>query len=123
MIMKFYDVEHEQGYKAIISRMAYADEYHNAVAYLLALDNVTRKHVSDVFNFADDCIVPDALSKAWQTSTSLKTTRLAFNLWCGWCSDSEEEPNAEAYSVASIFNSGYAEYYLNAIGIRFNINN
>ena len=83
----FADDTHWQSFTEIINKMQKSDVYHMSVAYLLALDTVTRQHVSDIFDFSEDCIRPDALEKPWQTGISLKTTRLAFNLWNGYCSD------------------------------------
>jgi hypothetical protein len=116
----FKDDEHEKAYNRILKCMAYVDEFHDSVAYLLALDSVIRKHVNDVFDFEDDCIKPDALSKPWQTGTSLRTTRLTFNLWCGWCGG-EDENSSSDYSVAKIFDGTLADYYMVAVCIRFGI--
>jgi hypothetical protein len=121
--MKFENLEHEKTYKSIVGRMSYLDEYHKAVAYLLSLDNVLRKHIEDVFDFQRDCIKLEGLQKPWQTGTSKKTTRLAFNLWNSCCSDviADDDVNAQMYSVSAIFSSCYAEYYFNAIRIRFGL--
>ena len=124
----FIDDKHWQSFTEIINQMQHSDVYHMAVAYLLSLDTVTRQHVSDIFDFSEDCIRPDALQKPWQTGTSQKTTRLAFNLWNGYCSDGETYTDSEGYtadlpsgnySVADIFSCSYAAYYWEAIKIRF----
>ena len=124
----FADDTHWECFTAIINQMQQSDVYHLSVAYLLALDTVTRQHVSDVFSFEEDCIKPDALSQPWQTSTSRKTTRLAFNLWNGYCSDGKTYTDSEGYtadlpsgnySVADIFSCSYAPYYWQALQIRF----
>lgn len=83
--MKFKDEKHEQAYAALMKRMDSdeQDVYRMALAYLLTLDVVCREHLSDLYDFEDCCIHSDALTAAWQTSTSLKTTRLAFNLFTG----------------------------------------
>jgi hypothetical protein len=119
MVTFFNGIEHEKAYNRILKCMAYDDEYHNSVAYLLALDDVLRKHFLEVFDFDNDCIKPDALQKPWQTGTSLKTTRLTFNLWCGWCSD--DVKNSDAYSVSRIFDGTLADYYMIAVSIRFHL--
>lgn len=75
--------------------MKHLDEYHTSAAYLLSLDVVCRKHTTELFDFYEDIICPEGLKKAWQTSTSSKTTRLLFNLWNGYCTeekDGYEEP-------------------------------
>lgn len=124
----FMDDTHWQCFTAIITQMQQSDVYHMAVAYLLALDTVTRQHVSDIFDFEEDCIKLDALSKPWQTGTSCKTTRLAFNLWNGCCTNGDTYTDEEGYTedlpsreygVDAIFSCEYAPYYWQAIKIRF----
>lgn len=124
----FADDKHWKSFTAIIAQMQQSDVYHMAVAYLLALDTVTRQHVNDVFDYDSDCIKLDALEKPWQTGISRKTTRLAFNLWNGCYTDGETYIDDEGYpddlpsgnySVADIFSCSYAPYYWQAIKIRF----
>lgn len=117
--MKFRDEEHEQKYAALLKRMDAADYdvYRTALAYTLTVDEVCRQHLSDLYDFEENCICPDAIGADWQTSTSLKTTRLAFNLFndgTAWT----EEP--ERLAPAEIFCCNYAPYYIEAIKIRFN---
>lgn len=124
----FANDKHWESFTAIINQMQQSDVYHMSVAYLLALDTVTRNHVNEIFNFEEDCIRPDALSEPWQTDTSRKTTRLAFNLWNGCCCDGETYTDSEGYTrdlpsryfaVDDIFSSEYAPYYWQALKIRF----
>lgn len=128
--MKFFDESHETKYNEFCNRMKYLDEYHKAVAYLLALDTVCREHPTALFDFGEDIIKPDGLHKDWQTGTSRKTTRLLFNLWNGYCSDGETGKDKDGYEVElpsqyyaadNIFNCNYAPYYFEAIRIRFPI--
>jgi hypothetical protein len=108
--------------------MKYSDVYHISVAYLLTLDDITRKHFSDVFDIDDDCIKHDALKDHWQTSTTLKVTRLAYNLWNGCTDDGDEYTDSEGYteplpsemySVDNIFCCSYARYFFEAVKLRF----
>lgn len=126
--MKFYDDTHKSKYDEFCKKMKYLDEYHRTVAYLFALDKVCREHIGDIFNFAEDGIIREGLHKGWQTSTSRRTTHLAFNLWNSCCSDGEtykdnqgyedELPSVE-YTPDHIFCDGYAEYYFEAVRLRF----
>lgn len=125
---KFFDEKHWQNFTEIIGKMQKSDVYHISVAYLLALDTVTRNHVKDIFDFDEDCIKLEGLEKPWQTGTSRKTTRLAFNLWNGCCSDGETYTDEEGYkrdlpsrhfAVDDIFSSEYAPFYWQALKIRF----
>jgi len=94
------------------------DCYHKAVAYLLTLDEECNKHVSDLFDFEKDAIKPfGTLSLPWQTGTSVKTTRLMFNLWSGVSididkSESVYDETRKYYTPEEIFCCGYAPYFL-----------
>lgn len=125
---KFYDKEHENAFYNILNRMKNTDCYHQAVAYLFALDTVCRQHLDDLFDFDENLIKRDGLHNGWQTGTSTKTTRLAFNLWNGCSSDGDtyldedgykSDLPSSAYSVAEIFCCSYAPYYYEAIKIRY----
>lgn len=120
--MKFKDQNHEELYKKICGKMRYLDTYHQALAYLLALDTVCRNHISDIYDIAEDSIKTNCINKEWQTSTSKKTIRLAFNLWNGTTSDitsDEEEKNSNLYSVDEIFCCEYAPFYWESIKLRY----
>lgn len=120
--------DHWLNFTDIINQMKKSDVYHMAVAYLLALDTVTRQHVPEIFDFEEDCIKLEGLDKPWQTGTSRKTTRLAFNLWNGCCSDGQTYTDEDGYTrdlpsrhfaVDDIFCCEYAPYYWQALKIRF----
>lgn len=122
MSMKFTCEEHKQAFIRFLNRMKSRDCYHQAVAYLLALDPILRVHALDVFNFADDCVKLDtALQHGWQTGTSRKSTRLLMNLWNGWCrdSDAEDAPPSAYFAVDEIFCCEYAPFYWEAIKLRY----
>ena len=118
----FKDKEHEKRYTSICTKMKYLDEFHRSTAYLLSLDEVCRKHISDIFDFEEDAIIPEGLHENWQTGTSRKTTRLMFNLWNGYNSEGEpleEEQPSGNYTPDNIFSCSYAPYYWQAIRLRF----
>lgn len=121
----FLDLEHQELYNKLCSTMssrAALDEYHLAAAYLMSLDTVCRKHTGDIFDFEEDSIKPEGLSKEWQTGTSSKTTRLMFNLWNGYNSEGEpleEEKPSSYYTPEHIFACSYAPYYWQAIKLRY----
>ena len=126
--MKFKDNDHELNYEATINMMKSTDCYHQSVAYLLSLDDVCFEHINDIFDFADNSIKTEALYQAWQTGTSRKTTRLAFNLWNGYCSEGEtyigddgfeEQLPSQYYSPSEIFCCSYAPFYWEAIKLRY----
>ena len=126
--IKFRDEEHEKNYNFILDMMPYSDIERKALAYLFALDTVCFDHIRDLYDFSDNCILLNGLDKGWQTGTSKRTTRLAFNLYNSHCSDGEtyigsdgiEESLPSAYySPAYLFCCEYAKYYVEALKIRF----
>lgn len=124
----FKDREHWNAFTDFISKMKCADVYHVSLAYLLTLDRVTRTHINDLFDFEDDSIKADGFNWSWQTGTSRKVTRLAFNLWNGYYFDGEtyvdddgyisDLPSAN-YNVDVIFDCDYAPYFVEAIKLRY----
>ncbi|MDE6520427.1 MAG: hypothetical protein K2K91_08265 [Ruminococcus sp.] len=129
MKLQFYDEEHEELFYKILKKMKRQDCYHLSMAYLISLDNVCREHINDIFDFEENCIKPDTvLNHGWQTSTSQKTTRLAYNLWNGYCTDGETYTDKNGYqsfltsnnyAVDNIFCCSYAPYYWQAIQLRY----
>lgn len=69
-------------------------------------------HIHDCFNFRDDVIRPDCLSRGWQTSGSSRVTRMAFNLWNGWNADGLATPY-------ELFATSDASFMLEAIRLRY----
>lgn len=129
MNIKYYDEVHEELYITILSKMRSKDCYHISVAYLISLDRVCREHISDIFDFENDRIKPDTVfNHGWQTGTSFKTTRLAYNLWNGYCTDGETYTDkngyesfliSNEYAVDNIFCCLYAPYYWQAVQLRY----
>lgn len=115
--MIFRDDTHERLYHEFLNRLPWVECYQRSVCYLIALDTELRKHPDDVFNFEEGngCIIPEGLTKGWQTGTSVRTTRLLFNLWNGYT----DPENASDYTPESLFYSEYADFYYEAIKIRF----
>ena len=117
--MLFIDDIPEREYNRIYNKMRRKDVYHQAAAYILRLDTVCNEHISELFNFDDDSIILEALSRGWQTGTSRKSTRLLFNLWNGCTLDGSGEDNSRYYAVDEIFCCNYAPYYWEAVKIRY----
>lgn len=118
----FRNERHEQEYEELCERMKYLDCYHRAMAYLITLDEVLRNHVMEIFDLKEDSIRSEGLDKAFQTDTSKQTTRLAFNLWNGFCYEAETNLISRYFTVDNIFNCNeYAQYYWQAIKIRFEL--
>lgn len=124
----FFNDEHKATFYGLLSRMQSDDCYHQSLAYLMTLDSVCREHLNDLFNIEEDLIKRKGLYCSWQTGTSKKTTRLAFNLWNGCHADGETykckdgyetDLPSRYYAVDEIFNCSYAPYYWQAIKLRY----
>lgn len=110
----FKDDNHKKAYEKMLAKAKSRDCYHKAALYLFALDEVCRRNIESVFDFDADCIIPEGLHKGWQTGTSVKTTRLAFNLW-----NSFVDEEAVRSTPTELFCGEYIEYYFEAIRLRF----
>lgn len=115
----FKDAAHKQRFdqlRADIVIYGGGDPYRESLCYLLALSEDTYKHRTDLYDTTDGEIIPDGINKEWQTGTTLKLTRLAFNLFtghCSWCDTDTERLCA----VSDIFNCSYAPYFVEAVKI------
>lgn len=121
MDLMFRNEEHENNYYTVLNQMSSSDCYHKSIAYLFALDSTVKDHIQDVFDFNQDVIKRDALKKSWNTSSSRRSLRLAFNLWNSCYFDNEvEDCSCELYSVSEIFcDMEYFDYYIVAVKLRF----
>lgn len=120
--MNFSSQAHDERYLSILSRMRSSDVYHRSAAYLLALADLPA---DAIFNFCLSHIKYKAILEGWQTSSTLKTTRLLFNLWNGISYDiaaENPEETASYYVVDEIFsNYEYAPWFMEAVKIRFEL--
>lgn len=111
----FHDAEHEAFYYRMLNECRNADGYHRALFYTLGISKDTRTHIHDVFDSSNRGITPEGLSAPWQTGSSVRTCRLAFNLWNGWSQAGEER-----YSTPhELFDCGFAPYFMEAIRLRY----
>lgn len=126
--MKFKDNDHKLNYEVAVNIMKATGCRTQAVAYLLSLDNICFEHIHDIFDIAYNTMNTDSLYQPWQTFTSQRTTRLALNLWDGYCSDGdtyieddgfEGELPSRFYAPSEIFSCDYAPFYWEAIKLRY----
>ncbi len=110
--MIFYDEQHKQAYMNTLSKMKSFDNYHHTIAYLFTLPTVRTK-INNLFDFEQDSIKVNGLSADWQSSSTKKITRLAFNLW----NDYQDEYT----NPADIFSTSDAPYLMQAVKLRFDI--
>ena len=113
--MNFLDDRHEKQFYEFVSNMSSDDSYHTSMAYLLSLDRDCREHVVELFDFENDRIKPNGQYADWQTGTSIRTTRLAFNLWNAFVY--KEDPVLS--TPDQLFACELAPYYVEALHLRF----
>lgn len=123
--LKFKDDQHKERYENLRTCYIgagdypekYPDPYREALAYLIASSEDTYNHRHQLYNEEERCIIPEAVKEEWQTGSSLKITRLAFNLFTAsinWCEDGEEMYCTPDY----IFDSSDAPYFVEAVRLR-----
>ena len=95
----------------------------HAFFYLMGLCKEIRENFSSVFSMEEKSTVIDGLFQDWQTESTRKICRLAFNLWNGFCYKNADDKNEkmvdELYAVDEIFNCEYAEYFFQAIQLKY----
>ena len=94
------------------------DSYFESLAYLCGLTAETRDHFSNIFDWSDWSIRPEAAEAGWQTGTSLRVTRLAFNLWNG-CGSDGGSGATEEHLPDNLFCCELMEAFFEALRIRF----
>jgi hypothetical protein len=94
------------------------DPYRMALFYLLGLTGETRRNIDSLYDFDENTIKSGGMFEPWQTGTSIKITRLAFNLFNGYCGEAEGE-KPSLYTPYEIFPGQYLEYCLTAIRLRY----
>lgn len=117
--LKFYDNTHEQFYKEHTEGEK-LDCYNRSLIYLLGLTEETRKHFNKLYNERTRQIEITGTNEGWQTGSTLAITKLAFNLFNGYCGLEDRE--ATTYTVENIFvYRDLAPYFYEAIKIRFEV--
>ena len=120
--IQFKNKTHSKRYQELMEKMLHDNVYYRAVAYLIALNDDCYRNMSSIFNIEEGIIIPEGVNEAWQTSSSLRVTRLMFNLWNGYCNDESdvECPLVSSdYTVSEIFYDSDARYFFEAIKIRY----
>jgi len=117
--VKFKDDEHRHFFETQVTKTnTWNDPYRKALFYTLGLTEQTRDHINALYNFKKKCIDFDGLQKPWQTGTSMKVTRLAFNLYNGFAG-SEGIDDSERYTPYNLFDTGLMLYMFEAIILRY----
>ena len=92
------------------------DARHQAVFYCLGIDQGIREHLSDVFDFLNDTLMPEAMSCEWMSDVGKRCIWMAACLF-------DDMPvgmhgNDEGYSL-DIFCCEYGPYFWEAIKLRY----
>ena len=122
----YIDDQHKEFYSQYIQKCGCKDSHHKALLYCLGIDGTTRKHIQDIYDFDTGSIKTGCLHEGWQTSSSKKVIRLAFNLYTDrtvsvYDYDNQNDRLEECgrYNVAEIMCCGYVKYFLEAVKIRY----
>lgn len=119
--MKFMNKVHEDFFYNCMAKAnaSAGDRYTTALFYTLGLSETTRRIIRQLYDFDRRCINPDGLKAPEQTGTSVKVTRLAFNLFTDTIPEETSESVCEAYTPVSICSCSLMPWMLEAIRIRF----
>ena len=123
--LKFKDEKHREFYEEK-TQVLESSEYLKSLIYLIGLSSTTRGRWNEIFQEEDGIIKPEVLKASWQTGTSLKILRLAFQLYTdSTVSDTDFETGEQdieecrRYSVSDIFCCEYAPFFAEALKIRY----
>jgi hypothetical protein len=121
--MKFIDDAHKRFYFSIVAKTNSEDDLERkALFYCLGLSWITRYHIRDIYDFKIKGIKLESLNAYWQTHSTLKAVRLAFNLYGGCISSNPDDPACEEavkFSPCCLFSVSYAPYFFEAVKICF----
>lgn len=125
--MNFIDDEHKSFFEnkmKELDKLGKKDVYYKSLVYTLGICETTREHFKEIFNINQSEVNLDSIQKGWQTGTSEKVTRMAFNLWNhSLMYDSEDDLDKEkissSYAPSEIFCCSFAPYFWEAIKIRY----
>lgn len=113
--IRFASKEHKDFYSQMLIKTRNDDSYHRAFFYAMGICEETRRNIRTLFDFTNGGIEPDGLSAPWQTGSTRRLCRLAFNLWNGWTQEGKEQ-----YSTPyELFDCGFAQYFFEAIQLRY----
>lgn len=118
MNMVFLDNAHKRFYDQMLEiEKACDDVYRQALFYTLGLTEMTRTHIRDLYDFNHHMIILSGLRRGWQTGGSHRVTRLAFNLYNGYCG--HDDTPAEEFTPYSLFDTGLMPLMLEAVKVRY----
>lgn len=105
--MRFVSDEHKQFYKDHADIVNH-ELYDAALVYTLGISPSCREHFDRLYNHNQYCIIPAGLYEGWQTGSSARVTRLAFNLFTGETAPGDDPAN---YAPKELFSGLDSEHY------------
>ena len=115
------DNEHSAFYREHLE--SGVDPYFRALVYLFGLTAETRENFPQCFDQDTRMIKPEALNDGWQTGGTARVVRMAFNLWNGWCYETEEDAQggriSDAFTPDNLFCCEFAPYFYEAVKLRY----
>lgn len=121
MKVLFYSEQHRNFYSRYVD--GGADPYYRALVYMLGMTAETRSNFSRCFDGETRMIRPAALGEGWQTGGTVRIVRMAFNLWNGWCYESEEDAQegrtSDTFTPDNLFCCEFAPYFYEAVKLRY----
>ena len=123
MTINFADEMHKAFFLKQSQRLK-PDVFLSSLIYTLGMCNDTRRHFHSIYDAENRTINPQAIREPWQTGSSLKVTRLAFQLFTNstptaFFDGSISMDECKLYSVSDIFCCSYAPYFVVAIKLRY----
>jgi len=118
--MLFKDDQQKAFYNSSVDKTgSHRDRERKALFYTLGLTAETRKNINQLYDFDKNCVKIEGLKKPWQTGTTIRVCRLAFNLYNGTCGQYDESEQTRNYTPYNLFNCSLAPYMLEAIKILY----
>lgn len=102
--LHFRSKEHRQFFLDMLEKSRYKDCNHQSFFYCVGISESARTNIDRLFDFQRDRIKTDGLHDGWQTGSTIRLTRLAFNLMAGYVEKGQER----MYSPYELFDCGYA---------------
>jgi hypothetical protein len=85
--IRFADEAHKAFYLALSQKLR-PDAYLRSLIYTLGMCGDTRRHFGSIYDTGNRGINSEAVNEPWQTGSSLKVTRLAFQLFTDYDANS-----------------------------------
>ncbi len=111
----FNSKEHEKFYLEMLSKFRIVQVYHKAFFYCMGACEETRDNIDALFDFKTGGIRPENLHKGFQTGSSYRVTRMAFNLWNGYVEEGEEK----MMTPSELYACRFGDEFHQAIKLRY----